>query len=259
MAYAITYKDNSLLLLLADNDVDTTRSVTFIGKDFKGYGLYQNQNFVTLLTNSASPNNSRPRNPLTGELWYDTTNQRLNIYDPSYLSNSGWMHAGAASISYQQPGGVALGDFWYDLSSQTLNLYTNAGFVSVPTYPKFQPNGWIQPSSPVLDNTVPIGVGQQVTLLENYGNVVGALSNTSFIASSNDSITTFSLAESAAYPVVQGLNIIGYIQATGGFILNSAPATSTSAGVAGQIAFDTDFIYVCTAENDWKRSALTTF
>jgi hypothetical protein len=188
----------------------------------------------------------------------------LNIYDPNYLSDGGWMHAGAASIGYQQPGGVALGDFWYDLSARTLNLYTDAGFVSVPTYPRLQPSGWITPSFPVLDNTTPTGVGQQVTLIENFGNVVGALSNTTFIASSNDSTNTFPLANSVAYPVVQGLNIIGYIQATGGFILNSAPVTSTSAGLAGQIAFDTGYVYVCIVSGTdgtatWKRSALTTF
>jgi hypothetical protein len=256
MAYAITYTDGSLLLLVADNTVDTTRSVTFVGKDFKGYGLYQNKNLVTLLTNSSG---TRPLNPLQGELWYDNTNKRLNIYEPGYLGNDGWMHAGGASVGYYQPGGVALGDFWYDVAAQTLNLYTDRGFVSVPTYPRFEPNGWIQPANPVLDNTSPIGVGQQVTLLENYGNVVGALSNTSFIASSNDSTNIFPLASSVAYPIVQGLNIIGYIQATGGVILNSAPASSTASGVAGQIAFDAGYVYVCTSNNVWKRSPLTTF
>jgi hypothetical protein len=39
------------------------------------------------------------------------------------------------------------------------------------------------------------------------------------------------------------------------------PATSTSAGVAGQIAVDNanSFLYVCTAANVWKRVLLTTF
>lgn len=43
------------------------------------------------------------------------------------------------------------------------------------------------------------------------------------------------------------------------------PATSGSAGVAGQIAFDDDFFYVCIRTNTaiqaalWKRLALTAF
>lgn len=39
----------------------------------------------------------------------------------------------------------------------------------------------------------------------------------------------------------------------------AAPATSTSTGTAGQMAYDSGFIYVCTATNTWVRAALTTF
>lgn len=34
-----------------------------------------------------------------------------------------------------------------------------------------------------------------------------------------------------------------------------APATASSAGAAGQVAWDADYIYVCTATNTWKRAA----
>jgi len=260
MAYAITYRNGSTLTLLADNSVDTTRSVTFIGKDYKGYGIYQNQNLVTLLTNSASPDYSRPSNPLLGELWYDTTNKRLNIFDPSYESNSGWLHAGGASVSLGLPGGIAVGDWWYDLSKNVLNLYLKSGLVSVPTYPRLTPTGWITPTNTVLDNNSP-GQPQQVTLLQNYGSVVGALSNTSFIASSNDSAYTFPLANSVAYPILQGLNIIGYVQATGGIVANSVADSfpSNSLGIPGQLAASPSYLFVCTGNSVWKRITLTSY
>lgn len=38
----------------------------------------------------------------------------------------------------------------------------------------------------------------------------------------------------------------------------SAPATKTSAGVAGQVARDSNYFYICTATNVWKRSAIAT-
>jgi hypothetical protein len=38
--------------------------------------------------------------------------------------------------------------------------------------------------------------------------------------------------------------------------LNTAPTTSSSTGVTGEIRYDSDFIYVCVATNTWKRSAL---
>jgi len=40
---------------------------------------------------------------------------------------------------------------------------------------------------------------------------------------------------------------------------SNPPSTSSSTGVAGTITWDSGFIYVCTATNTWKRSALTTF
>ncbi len=40
---------------------------------------------------------------------------------------------------------------------------------------------------------------------------------------------------------------------------SSAPSTSSSTGVTGSIAWDTNYLYVCTATNTWKRTALSTW
>lgn len=42
-------------------------------------------------------------------------------------------------------------------------------------------------------------------------------------------------------------------------ISNTVPATASSNGVAGIIARDTNYIYVCVANNTWKRAALSTW
>jgi hypothetical protein len=39
----------------------------------------------------------------------------------------------------------------------------------------------------------------------------------------------------------------------------TAPTSATSNGVAGQIATDANYIYVCTATNTWKRAAIATW
>lgn len=39
----------------------------------------------------------------------------------------------------------------------------------------------------------------------------------------------------------------------------SVPATATSTGVAGTVAWDASFVYVCTATNTWVRAALATW
>lgn len=40
---------------------------------------------------------------------------------------------------------------------------------------------------------------------------------------------------------------------------NSTPASATANGTAGDICWDTDAIYVCTATNTWKRAPLSTW
>jgi hypothetical protein len=48
--------------------------------------------------------------------------------------------------------------------------------------------------------------------------------------------------------------ISGQLRAVG-----TAPASATATGTAGDIRYDTGFIYVCTATNTWKRAAITTW
>ena len=40
---------------------------------------------------------------------------------------------------------------------------------------------------------------------------------------------------------------------------NSVPATASSNGIAGTIRFDSGYIYVCVANNTWKRATLSTW
>lgn len=41
--------------------------------------------------------------------------------------------------------------------------------------------------------------------------------------------------------------------------LVAAPATASSSGNAGSIAYDSDYLYVCVAINTWKRVGLSTW
>jgi len=42
-------------------------------------------------------------------------------------------------------------------------------------------------------------------------------------------------------------------------IPTETPASATASGTAGQIAWDTNYIYICTATNTWKRVAISTW
>jgi len=42
-------------------------------------------------------------------------------------------------------------------------------------------------------------------------------------------------------------------------IYTTVPANSSANGFAGQLAYDSNYIYVCVSANTWKRSALSSW
>jgi hypothetical protein len=114
---------------LSDGTVDTTHtSLTLIGKDYAGYGQFLNENFVYLLENFA--NTASPANPMTGQLWWDKTNNILKVW-----SGASWkISTGATSSPYSAPPGdlSALGgDLWFDTTNQQLKVYSGSSWVTV--------------------------------------------------------------------------------------------------------------------------------
>jgi hypothetical protein len=39
----------------------------------------------------------------------------------------------------------------------------------------------------------------------------------------------------------------------------TAPATANTTGVAGEIRYDSSYVYICVATNTWKRASLSTW
>jgi microcystin-dependent protein len=78
MSYPIRKTDGSLVIDLAVGTTDFTRtSLALIGKNASDFGLNQNQNFVRILENSA--NTDEPHNSITGQLWFNTAAQQINV------------------------------------------------------------------------------------------------------------------------------------------------------------------------------------
>jgi hypothetical protein len=207
MAYSITNTDGSTLLLLADNTVDrATTSLTLIGKNVSNYGQYVNSNFIKLLENFANTNGNSPASPVTGQLWYNTTAQRLFIYDQS------WSPVSGATVSSSQPGILSSGDFWWDSSNNQLKLFNNNSlYVIGPAFPQsVGTNGWVLPTNTLVDaGTL---TPKQVTLLNNYGITVGMMSTEAFTLTSSDANTYFNTSTAT---VVAGLTINGSLQVSG--------------------------------------------
>ena len=80
MPYTIDYSQSSkTAIVVNDGTIDTSTSIGLIGKNYTRFGEILNENMLHLLEHFA--NASAPSNPTEGQLWYDTTNSQLKIYD----------------------------------------------------------------------------------------------------------------------------------------------------------------------------------
>ena len=128
MSYTITLTDGAIYAVVADGTVNTTSSMTLVGKNWAGYGQFLGDNFIRLLENGA--NTTAPGAPLTGQLWWNKTSGTMQVYNGSAFKTIG----GAAASSSAPTSNVA-GDLWYDTVNQQLNVYTGAAWIVVgPAY-----------------------------------------------------------------------------------------------------------------------------
>ena len=131
MPYTIKHTDEPAngSITVEDRTIDETTSLGFPGKNVTAYGTVIGENFLHLLENFAAPN--APRNPVAGQLWYDTTpgQEQLYVYDSSLNP----VAAGGVKKSTAEPAASnsLIGDLWVNTNSQQLYLYTGSNWLLV--------------------------------------------------------------------------------------------------------------------------------
>ena len=106
-----------------DGVINTQTDLSLVGKGYAGYGEAIAENFVQLLENFS--NTTAPTKPINGQLWWDSTNSILKVYNGTAFAPAG----GNAPYVSTAPDALTQGDMWID--SDTGELYFYSGTVSV--------------------------------------------------------------------------------------------------------------------------------
>jgi len=131
MPYIINNTNGSAVITVDDGSVDNSTSLTFVGKNYSGYGQIQNQNLFHLLENFSSP--TAPTNPVSGQLWFDSSleNKQLNLcYDGKNFKTVATLINKSTDPSLTMS--PSDGDLWWDASNKQIKAWVgNLGSWSV--------------------------------------------------------------------------------------------------------------------------------
>jgi hypothetical protein len=197
MAYKINNTFGTLLVTLADGTIDVaTTDLALFGKGFAGFGERLNENLIKLLENFN--NTSAPANKIQGQLWYDKTNNQLNVY-----TGSKFKPVGSTANSASAPTNAVQGDLWFDTTNTQLYVYTGTAWTLIgPTTVAGSGVTQVITESPE-DNS---GVKRSILKLVTNDTVVGVVSNLAFTPSSTETLGAALIAAGFS-SVAQGIQI----------------------------------------------------
>jgi len=218
VSYKLNKTDGSLLVDLVDGSLDTTSTdISLIGKNYSGFGESINENFIKILENFA--NTSAPSLPLKGQLWFDSTESRLKVYDGTNFRTSG-----GPIVQNSQPGvGVVAGDLWINNATKQLHFYDGTNFnLAGPIYTSDQGKSGFETLT-ILDTQ---NNSKTIVKFSIGGTLIGVFSNNEFTPAAAYAITGLA-------SIKKGFNIISTVS---DFVFrgsaDSAAALVDNAGVA---------------------------
>ena len=171
MAYTVNKTNSSAspnAYTVQDSVLNTQTDLSLVGKGYAGYGETIAENFLHLLENFS--NSSAPSKPITGQLWYDESANKLKVYDGSFKPVSG------AEYQCSEPSGQQQGDLWIDSDTQQLYFYNGSSNILVgPPASTGTLNGFVY--NTIADST---DTNQNVTYWYNDGNLIAIISEDTF-------------------------------------------------------------------------------
>jgi len=150
MPYILNKTNGTKLAVLEDASLDLTTNLSFVGRNYSGYGEIINENLLKLLENFS--NTTPPSRPLMGQLWFDSTGdqRRLNVcYD-------GKRFKGLATLRVQSatPTTSLQGELWWDTANNQLKAFNGSGYLTIgPTSISSAKSSWSFTEETYVDDT----------------------------------------------------------------------------------------------------------
>lgn len=133
MTYTVTSTSGAAIATIPDGTVNTSAtSLALIGKNYAGYGIFLNENYIQLLENFS--NSTPPTAPLTGQLWYDNVNDILKVYNSD---TNQWKPISSSIAQGTAPSSSisVTGDIWWDTTNAQLKVWSGSAWVTIgPAY-----------------------------------------------------------------------------------------------------------------------------
>ena len=227
MSYNLTLTNGTLLEILADGSADTTTtSISLVGKNYAGYGIYLNENFLKLLENFAStatngnPTSPTLANPLTGQLWWDTTDKVLKAYN-----GTAWKEIANSSPSTTAPSNPQVGDQWYNTSTNILSVYNSTQWIAI---------GPAIPPGVAVTTLEANGLYDNISAVHTVGNIMVNNKLAAIISSDTSAFITQTPSLAGGFSsITPGYNIINNLVVGG--VINSGAITSSGNIIASTV------------------------
>jgi hypothetical protein len=234
MAYQVNKTDGTIVATVADGQLDQlSTDLTLIGKNYSGFGEALNENFIKLLENFAAT--SRPSNPIRGQIWFDTSEAKLKVYN-----GTEFLPVSSATIANTRPRTLATGDLWFNNLDGQLYFFDGINPILLgPSYSITQGLSGLKVDS-VLDT---LNQTRVITSLYNNGILLGIFAKDSFTPKS--AIVGFNGSIQPGFNAGTLAGIKFNVTCTNAEQLGGAPATNyvrrdSSNVIEGQLRITTD-------------------
>ena len=224
MSYNLNKTDGTLLTELVDGILDNnTTDISLVGRNYSGYGEFINENFIKMLENFANPNS--PVAPLKGQLWYDTSENKLKVFD-----GTSFQSAAGSFISETFPSGPIPGDTWFSTAEKQFYLYDGEVWTLIgPAFSR------LQGKSGVITDTIFDTDLNSKTVLKVFVNEIlqAVIAGETFTPNPipNNLVSGLVTSENATGTIFKGINLIDKVNFTYRGVAESAQNLISATGV----------------------------